>query len=153
MLFSASRRVPVCLVPGLPCYWAARRSRVRRLRGCQTIRQHSCARGLRLGARRRRRSQRILRLLRVARTQVQASPRCIGKIHTIYDCSGAESANQCAQIAGQARRRLTSRSSGPAHYHRGRAAGALLILRRPRAVGRCGRPLNASVRTHEAATP
>src|ERR1700688_1277858 len=40
---------------------------------------------------------------------------------------------------------LTTRSSGPGHASLRRAASALLILRRPRALGRCGRPLNASV--------
>jgi hypothetical protein len=41
---------------------------------------------------------------------------------------------------------LTTRSSGPAHYPRGRASSAPAILRRPRACSARVRPLNAGVR-------
>ncbi len=43
-------------------------------------------------------------------------------------------------------RYLTTRSSGPWQASLQRAASAVQSLRRPRALGRSGRPLNASVR-------
>ncbi len=45
--------------------------------------------------------------------------------------------------------RLTTRSSGPAHCHHGRASGHHNHCRRPRAFGGACRPLNASVSRHQ----